>query len=152
FASHSTDPSADTAIFELPGLSSSRLRHDATDSAKRPRHMACELVGDVALVTLRTPDLSEEAVLTAVRAELEDILEGSGQRRVIVRLGRVKVLSKGAVVMFLARAQHLAQHGGTMRFSDVSPPIMAFLSKTQLPLLIETYPTLDEAMDAPWDS
>jgi hypothetical protein len=38
-----------------------------------------------------------------------------------------------------------------MRFCGVSAPVGEFLDKTQLPLLIETYPTLDEAMNTPWE-
>ena len=70
----------------------------------------------------------------------------------IIRFDHVASLSRGAVVMFLARAQHLVRSNGTMRFCNVAPPVMAFLDKTQLPLLIEIFPTLEEALQTPWES
>jgi anti-anti-sigma regulatory factor len=53
--------------------------------------------------------------------------------------------------MLLARAQHLVRTKGTMRFCGVSAPVMQFLEKTQLPLLIEIFPTLEEALNSPWE-
>ena len=54
--------------------------------------------------------------------------------------------------MFLARAQHHARSGGTLRFCNVSPPVLSFLETTQIPLMIDIFPTLPEAMSAPWDA
>ena len=63
----------------------------------------------------------------------------------------VKSMSRGCVVMLLARVQHFSQAGGTMRLCRVSPPLKEFLEKTQLPLLVDMFPTLEEAMDTPWE-
>jgi len=115
------------------------------------RYLSCEVVREITVVTLLVPDLSEESPLSAVRIELESIVEQPGQGRIILRFDRVKTLSRGAVVMFLARAQQLTRTKGTMRFCGVSTPILGFLEKTQLPHLIEIYPTLDEAMNTPWE-
>ena len=38
-----------------------------------------------------------------------------------------------------------------MRLCRVSPPLKEFLEKTQLPLLVDIFPTLEEAMDTPWE-
>jgi anti-anti-sigma regulatory factor len=114
--------------------------------------MVVQDIDDVVVVSLRIPDLSEESLISSVRVELENILGQEGRERIVIRFDHVKTLSRGAVVMFLARAQHLVRLGGTMRFSNVSPPVMAFLEKTQLPILIEIYPTLEEALNTPWET
>ena len=104
------------------------------------------------VVTLLTSDLSEEPSISAVRAELEVIPMRPGRERRVIRFDRVETLSRGAVVMFLARSQLLARDRGVLRLCNVSPEVMAFLEKTQLPDVIEIYPTLDEALSASWDT
>ena len=119
---------------------------------KRSRHLTYQIVDDVAVVMLRVAELSDESVFSAVRVELEDILAEPGIDRMIIRFDHVASLSRGAVVMFLARAQHLVRSNGTMRFCNVAPPVVAFLDKTQLPVLREIFPTLEEALQTPWES
>jgi anti-anti-sigma factor len=159
FNAHSTDASADTAIMSVAeitaALANSPPAAPATADPSRPkrsRHLTYQIVDDVAVVMLRVAELSDESVFSAVRVELEDILAEPGIDRMIIRFDHVASLSRGAVVMFLARAQHLVRSNGTMRFCNVAPPVMAFLDKTQLPLLIEIFPTLEEALQTPWES
>jgi len=161
FNSHSTDASADTAIMSLAEITSALANAASVAPAaaeeepsrpKRSRHLTYQIVEDVAVVMLRVTELSDEGVFSAVRVELEDILAEPGIDRMIIRFDHVTSLSRGAVVMFLARAQHLVRSNGTMRFCNVAPAVMAFLDKTQLPLLIEIFPTLEEALQTPWES
>ena len=160
FNAHSTDASADTAIMSLTEITAALANPPPATSGttadpnrpKRSRHLTYQIVDDVAVVMLRVTELSDESVFSAVRVELEDILAEPGIDRMIIRFDHVTSLSRGAVVMFLARAQHLVRSNGTMRFCNVSPAVMAFLDKTQLPLLIEIFPTLEEALQTPWES
>jgi pSer/pThr/pTyr-binding forkhead associated (FHA) protein/anti-anti-sigma regulatory factor len=153
----STDPGADTTIMTIPEFAAANEEPPAPhvselpEASHRPTNvLTCEVVGDIAVISLRTPDLTVESLVDAVRAELEALLGDAGRNRMVLRFDRVKSLSKGAVVMFLARAQHLVRMGGAMRFCNVSPSVLGFLEKTQLPLLIEIYPTLDEALLTSW--
>jgi anti-anti-sigma factor len=165
FGAHAIDASADTSIMTLPEFAAAPAYNaspahppgpqapagEAADSrSKRPRLMTFQDVDDVIVITLRTPDLDEESVISAVRVELENILAQPGRDRIVIRFDHVKTLSRGAVVMFLARAQHMVRTQGTMRFCNVAPPVMEFLEKTQLPLLIEIYSTLEESLSTPW--
>jgi anti-anti-sigma factor len=160
FNAQATDASADTTIMSVAEITSALAQPapatpgTASDPnrPKRTRHLTYQVVEDVAVVMLRVADLSDESVFSAVRVELEDILAQPGIDRMIVRFDHVKAISRGAVVMFLARAQHLVRSNGTMRFCNVAPSVMAFLDKTQLPLLIEIFETLEEAMQTPWES
>jgi anti-anti-sigma factor len=158
FGEQSTDSSADTTIMPLPDLSVVSPRPPAPlptdapdDKPKRLRHMVFEIVDDVAVITLLTHDLSDESIISAVRVELESILGHTGPTRYVLRFNHVRTIARGAVVMLLARAQHLHQTGGTLRICQVIPPVMEFLEKTQLPQLIDIYTTLDEAMHTTWE-
>ncbi len=165
FGEPSTDAAADTTIMTIPEFAvaasapaaapaepppAPHVAELAEAPAKRHRLITSEVVGDVAVLTIRIADLNEESVISAVRNELETLVAELDRNRVVVRFDRVKNLSRGAVVMFLARAQNLVRTQGAMRFCNVSPSVLAFLEKTQLPLLIEIYPTIDEALLSSW--
>ena len=113
FNAHSTDPSADTAIMSLAEITAALASSPPATAAaattdsnrpKRSRHLTYQIVDDVAVVMLRVAELSEESVFSAVRVELEDILAEPGIDRMVIRFDHVTSLSRGAVVMFLARA------------------------------------------------
>jgi anti-anti-sigma factor len=159
FGAHSTDASADTTIITLPefaaasGRSSEGSAVDLADNRhRRHRLVSFQDIDDVTVITLRVTELIEESIISPVRVELEYILGEPGRDRIIIRFDHIKALSRGATVMFLARAQHLVRTAGAMRFSGVAPDVMSFLEKTQIPMLIEIYPTLAEALSAPWGS
>ena len=90
FGGHSTDPHADTMIMKIPDLTAPapalpppaprprpRLLAPSRpgDPTKKYRHLKYEDVRDVAVVTVLTPDLSEDFDIGSVRIELEAILE-----------------------------------------------------------------------------
>jgi anti-anti-sigma factor len=160
FGAHATDASADTTIITLPEFAAASSRSmGSPDAADIPEHrprrhrlVSFQDIDDVTVITLRVAELTEESVISAVRVELEYILGEPGRERIILRFDHIKTINRSAVVMFLARAQHLIQSHGEMRLSGVAPEVMSFLEKTQLPLLIEIYPTLAEALSAPWGS
>jgi anti-anti-sigma factor len=160
FNAQATDAAADTTIMSVAEVNAALNQPPAGAAAspadpakaKRGRSLTYQVVDDVAVVMLRVADLSEESTYSAVRVDLEDILAQPGIDRMVVRFDHVKTISRGAVVMFLARAQHLVRSNGTMRFCNVAPSVMTFLDKTQLPLLIEIFPTLEEALQTPWES
>ena len=69
----------------------------------------------------------------------------------ILCLDRVKSMSQGCVVMLLARVQHFSQAKGHDPIVPRLSPIEELLEKTQLPLLVDIFPTLEEALDTPWE-
>jgi anti-anti-sigma factor len=176
FGAQTADASADTMIMAIPAefaamapnppssgsgsapvaASSQPPAQSAVDIGehrpRRSRLVSFQDIDDITVITLRVAELSDESVISAVRVELEYILGEPGRDHIIIRFDHIKILSRGAVVMFLARAQHLIRAQGMMRFSGVAPEVMSFLEKTQLPMLIEVYPTLSEALNAPWGS
>ncbi|MEJ7636637.1 MAG: FHA domain-containing protein [Singulisphaera sp.] len=164
-----TDPHAATMIMKIPDLTAPAAsppvaRPPATppptpprassrpgDATKKYRHLKHEDVRDIAVVTLLTPDLTEDFDIGSVRIELEAILGQTQHHHIVLSLDHVKSMSRGCVVMLLARVQHLSQVKGVMRLCRVAPSLKEFLEGTQLPLLVDIYPTLEEAMDTPWE-
>jgi anti-anti-sigma factor len=155
---HKTDASAATTIARLPDVPTPFTRPPVTPATNPPvttskklRYITHEIVQNIDVVTLLTPDLSEEATLSRVRTELESIVDQPEQHRVVLRFDNVRSLSRGAVVMLLARAQHLSRTQGAMRLCHVSPTVMSSLEQTQLPQLIEILPKLEEALHTSWE-
>jgi anti-anti-sigma factor len=167
FGGQATDPHADTMIMKVMDLTnpaagtptpvppaSPTPPHAPSrpeEPAKKHHHLKCEVVRDVAVVTILTPDLSDDFDISSVRIELESLLEQTPHHRMILSLEHVTAMSRGCVIMLLARVQHYSHAKGVMRLCRVSPPLKEFLEKTQLPLLVDIFPTLEEAMETPWE-
>ncbi len=148
------DPNASTSLIPLPNLPP--VEDSATGSTrKRDRgHQALTLriVNGVKVLSIMTADLGNEDNISAVRAGLEAIPIDPGSERRILNLEHVSTISKGAVVMLLARAQQHQRAGATLRVCQIEPRIQTILDATQLPNMLDIYPTLQDALNAPWNA
>jgi len=87
-----------------------------------------------------------------VRYELRSILdEEDTPSRMVIDLGNTRYLSSRAVGVILAHYQGLERKGATMRVCGVSREIKPVLDQMRLSMLIDIYPTLEEAVQTPWD-
>ena len=95
-----TDPHAATMIMKIPDLTAPAASPPASapriprvlssppgDPPKKHRHLKYEDVRDVAVVTVLTPDLSEDFDIGSVRIELEALLEQTQHHRMILMPG-----------------------------------------------------------------
>ena len=153
------EPGADsTLLVELPpgGFEAMTAppeprRPPAPAAAAPVKDLAYTVVDGALLVTILAPDLNDEPEVGPVRYELCTLLEREDlPRRVVISLGRVRYLSSRAVGVLLAHYQRLSRLGGTMRLSDVSPNLIRVLDQMRLPMLIDVYPTAEEALRDPW--
>jgi anti-anti-sigma factor len=113
-------------------------------------HLRCELVSDVLVATILTPDLREEAAVAPIRRELQMLAEQPVPKRLVIRLSEVTAISNRAVGVLLAHAQRLGKQSGSLRLCNASEELMAALDQTTLPEVIEIYETADEAVLAHW--
>ena len=63
----------------------------------------------------------------------------------VLNLESVTYLSSRAVGMILAHFQRLERAGGKLRLCHVRPKVLPTLEQMRLPMLIDIYPSLDEA-------
>src|SRR5207249_1004451 len=108
-------------------------------------------IRDVLAITVLTPDLNDESAIAALRDEFQVLLDQPLPRREVIRLDRVNYLSSSAVGMLLAHFQRLDREGGTMRLCHIRPNVMSVLELMRLPMLVDIFPTFDDAMVAPWE-
>jgi anti-anti-sigma factor len=116
------------------------------------RALSCRVIDDVLVATVISPDLNEEETVSPVRYELRSILdEDNTPSRMVIDLGNTRYLSSRAVGVILAHYQGLERKGATMRVCRVSREIQPVLDQMRLSMLIDVYPTVEEAVQTPWE-
>lgn len=116
------------------------------------RAIDCQTIDDVMVVSLLSPDLNEEETVSPVRYELRSLLEEEKVAgRMVIDMGNTRYLSSRAVGVLLAHYQGLERVGSTMRVCRVSKEIKPVLDQMRLSMLIDIYPTVEEAVQDPWD-
>ena len=129
-------------IAPRPVLSKSPLR----------KALSCEVVDDVMVVTILSADLNEEETVSPVRYELRTILDKETvPDRTVIDMGNTRYLSSRAVGVLLAHYQGLERKGASMRVCRVSKEIKPVLDQMRLSMLIDIYPTVEEAVQTPWE-
>src|SRR5205823_2554545 len=97
------------------------------------RAIACEMIDDVMVVSLLSPDLKEEETVSPVRYELRSLLEEEKvPGKVVIDMGNTRYLSSRAVGVILAHYQGLERVGSTMRVCGVSKEIKPVLDQMRL--------------------
>jgi anti-anti-sigma factor len=117
------------------------------DPASRIKH---ELLEDVLVVTPQLPELDDDATLEALRSRLHSLLDQPLPRRVVVNLEFVNHLSRQAIALLLAHHVRLEWGGGALRICQAHARIIALLDQVRLTMLVDCFPTLDEAVLATW--
>lgn len=124
-------------------------RADSPAAVRGPLRIV-EIAG-VLVATPVVPLLDDDATLDAARAALLDRLERPGlPRRLVIDLGPLGVLPGRAVGLLVAHHLRLQHAGGSMRLAGASGPVASALAVLDLPKLIPTYPTVDEAVLDRW--
>jgi anti-anti-sigma factor len=115
------------------------------------RVLTAEPVGDVLVVRPLSTDLNDEATVGPLRFDLQSLHERYPVRRVVVDLGNVAYMSSRAVGVILAYYQAVHRVGGQLRVCGVHPKVQPTLEQMRLHWLIGIFPTVEEAVQAPWD-
>jgi len=116
------------------------------------RAIDCQMIDGVMVVSLLSPNLQEEETVSPVRYELRGLLEEETvPRRMVIDLGNTRYLSSRAVGVILAHYQGLERVGSTMRVCGVSKEIKPVLDQMRLSMLIDIYPSVEEAVKDPWE-
>ncbi len=128
-----------------------RARPSAVVLPPEVMHLAYEVIQDVLLLKILTPDLNDETTVAPLRAEVQALFDHPHMpRRVVLNLESVTYLSSRAVGLILAHYQRLERSGGKLRLCHVRPKVMPTLEQMRLPMLIDIYPTVDEALLTSW--
>ena len=109
-----------------------------------------EVIEEVLVITPRLAELADEGTLEALRSRLQSLLEEPLPRRVVVNLEFVNHLSRRSIALLLAHHFRLEWSGGSLRICQAHARIIALLDQVRLTMLVDCFPTLDEAVLAAW--
>jgi anti-anti-sigma factor len=133
-------PDAAPSTEELP-------QFDELDPERRIKH---EVLEGVLVVTPQFSELDDEGALEALRSKLHALLEEPHPRRVVVNLEFINHLSRQAIALLLSHHVRLDWAGGALRICQAHARIIALLDQVRLTMLVDCFPTLDEAVLAAW--
>lgn len=150
--SHREPAGSSFVVAEAPPITPSPIRLPEMPSKSHGRSaIACRMVDEVMVVSLLSTDLNDEATVSPVRYELRSLLDRDQVAgRMVIDMGNTRYLSSRAVGVLLAHYQGLERIGSAMRVCGVSPEIKPVLDQMRLSMLIDIYPTVEEAVLDPW--
>jgi anti-anti-sigma factor len=105
--------------------------------------MRVEQFGEIAVVSIA----GDIDALTAVEASafLNAQLDG-GRKQLVLDLGQVEFMSSAGIRLLLEILKKSREQGGDLRLAQVPPGVARTLEITGLARILETYPSLDEAL------
>jgi anti-anti-sigma regulatory factor len=120
---------------------------DEPDLEARIRH---EVIQDVLVITPQLPEMEDESANDALRNRLIALLAQPLPRRVVVNLEFVNHVSRQTIALLLAHHFRLDRAGGAIRICQAHARIIALLDQVRLTMLVDCFPTLDEAVLSAW--
>jgi anti-anti-sigma regulatory factor len=120
---------------------------DVPDPEGRIRH---EVIQDVLVITPQLPEMGDESANEALRSRLIALFDQPSPRRVVVNLEFVNHVSRQTIALLLAHHFRLDRAGGALRICQAHARIIALLDQVRLTMLVDCFPTLDEAVLSAW--
>jgi len=111
----------------------------------------CEVIEGALVVTPVLNELDGEEANEALRLRLLELAEGPLPRRVVVNLEFAARLSRQTIGVLVAHHLRLNRAGGAVRVCGAHPRIIAMLDQVRLTMLVDCFPSLDEAVLTSWD-
>jgi anti-anti-sigma factor len=124
---------------------------DALEPEAAERGIRIETIQDVVVVVPLAAELVSETANESLRQTLLELLEQAVPRRVVVNLEFVGRICRQTVALLLAHHFKLQRNGGGLRLCQAHPRILALLEQVRLTMLVDSFPTLDEAVLASWE-
>lgn len=110
-----------------------------------------QVIEGVLIVTPLDPTLLSGPDVSVFRDELGALLEAHSPHRVVINLKLVARISNAAVGLLVAHHVRLDRLGGALRLCEPHARVAEVLNQIRLPLLLDVYPTEDEAVLSKWD-
>ncbi len=110
----------------------------------------CEIIQNVLVVTPQVSALDDLEIVEGLRGHLRALFDSPTPREVVVNLEYIGHLSAQAIGVLLAHHLRLDHVGGAVRICQARARVMAVLHQVRLTMLVECYPTLDEAVLGAW--
>jgi anti-anti-sigma factor len=124
--------------------------HPTLHESEVERRIKVDVLEGVLVITPKFSELSDEGSLETLRIKLRTLFDDAAPRRVVVNLEFVNHLSRQAIALLLSHHLRLDWAGGALRLCHAHARIIALLDQVRLTMLVDCFPTLDEAVLAAW--
>jgi anti-anti-sigma factor len=125
---------------------------DPAGDSEPAHRIKVDVIQDVLVVTPQSSALDDDETIELLRTHLHALFDQPVPRQVVVNLEYIGHLSGHAIGVLLAHHLRLDHAAGALRICHARARIMAVLHQVHLTLLVECYPTLDEAVLSAWPS
>ncbi|RME39442.1 MAG: anti-sigma factor antagonist [Planctomycetota bacterium] len=116
--------------------------------AEKQPHLTYQERNGVTVVEFADRKILDELCIHEIQSELDDIVEGVRGIRLLLSFKNVEHLSSAALGVLIRLNKRVAEQGGTLKLSDISPPIYEVFKITRLNKLFDIHETADEALAA----
>jgi anti-anti-sigma factor len=127
-----------------------RVLFDAGEEELEDFRLRYAVVQDVLIVIPLVERLDEDASVDLLRRGLFELSQRPLPRRVVLDMNLVSHLSSRGVGMLLAHFLRLDRLGGSLRLCRLNDRLLSLLEGIRLPMLLETYAGIDEAVLTAW--
>ncbi len=110
------------------------------------QHLALSMVGDVALVELRTKDLQGPRAGQELGNELAMVLAQDWARRIVVDFRRTAFLSSSGFAALFKLVSRAREDGRQLKFCGFAPGMLIGAEVVGLPKVVEFHETQDAAL------
>jgi anti-sigma B factor antagonist len=112
------------------------------------KYFELKRAGDVTIIMLSSPRLSEEGYVNNLRAMITVIIERTPVSKLVINFGCVDFLSSLAIAKLVVLKTRAEEQGVKLKFSDMKPHIGEIFEITRLNTLFDIYKTEGEAIIA----
>ncbi len=149
------DPATDLNVHEPESRESGSTGDTLTDNedqgAEHHRFMSVDQISGVQVVRPLVRSLDDDLAIDALRDALEVVPARDAPPRIVLDLRSVAEISGRAIGLILAHHMRIGRVGGSVRLSQLSTPVQMLLQRIRLPLVIDCFDTVDDAVLDAWE-
>jgi len=104
--------------------------------------------GPVTVVEFLDRRLVDQALLDRVGAQINELVNGESQPRIVLSFSKVEFMSSAALGILIALEARLAAQGGKMALAEIDPDLHKLFTLTKLHKVMKIHKTAAAALDS----
>jgi len=106
-----------------------------------------EKASGVRVVEFADRKILEEPAITEIGDQMTKLVHEVPKPRILLSFKNVEHLSSAALGVLITLNKHVAEHEGSLRLSDIAPPIFEVFKITRLNKLFDIHDTAEQALE-----
>lgn len=114
--------------------------------ADKRSHLSVTTVGEVKIVAFSDQKILDELCIAEIQKELTQIVKANPKIKLLLSFNNVDHLSSAALGVLITLNKQVKEREGTLKLSDISPPIYEVFKITRLNKLFDIHDTAEQAL------